>query len=164
MNKIKLLNISVRTRYNLVTFSCIYTYSHSKNFFESFFCFFSRIFRIKQKTSYPLSHLCTFDISSLLIVWVISLYFLQMNFANKIVLAWRDLMDNKSDPRTSNWLLMSSPFPTIFICLSYVYIVKVSALFYFWKIIISSYYFNTQLWWSWLQIISLQCSPLNVKR
>ncbi|XP_046670873.1 elongation of very long chain fatty acids protein AAEL008004 isoform X1 [Homalodisca vitripennis] len=29
------------------------------------------------------------------------------------------------DPRTNNWLLMSSPFPTLAICLSYVYLVKV---------------------------------------
>lgn len=40
--------------------------------------------------------------------------------------AWRDLMDNKSDPRTSNFPLMSSPLPTIIICFIYVYIVKVS--------------------------------------
>lgn len=30
-----------------------------------------------------------------------------------------------ADTRTTNWLLMSSPFPTLFICLSYVYGVKV---------------------------------------
>lgn len=42
--------------------------------------------------------------------------------------AWRDLMDNKSDPRTTNWPLMSSPLPTIAICLTYVYIVKVSCV------------------------------------
>lgn len=53
-------------------------------------------------------------------------FMLQMNFANRIIIAWRDLMENKSDPRTTNWMLMSSPFPTILICLSYVYIVKVS--------------------------------------
>lgn len=40
--------------------------------------------------------------------------------------AWRDLMDNRSDPRTKNFPLMSSPLPTIIICLFYVYIVKVS--------------------------------------
>lgn len=38
---------------------------------------------------------------------------------------WRDLMDNKSDPRTNDWLLMSSPFPTIAISLTYAYCVKV---------------------------------------
>lgn len=53
----------------------------------------------------------------------------QMNIAHKIYLGWQDLMNNKSDPRTTNWFLMSSPLPTILICLSYVYIVKVSFFF-----------------------------------
>lgn len=39
---------------------------------------------------------------------------------------WRDLMDNKSDPRVNDWPLMSSPFPTIAISLTYAYCVKVS--------------------------------------
>lgn len=30
-----------------------------------------------------------------------------------------------ADTRTTNWLLMSSPFPTLFICLTYVFTVKV---------------------------------------
>lgn len=30
-----------------------------------------------------------------------------------------------SDPRTAKWPLMSSPFPTLVICLSYIYFVKV---------------------------------------
>lgn len=38
---------------------------------------------------------------------------------------YRDLMDNKSDPRVNNWALMSSPFPTLAICLFYAYFVKV---------------------------------------
>lgn len=38
---------------------------------------------------------------------------------------YRDLMDNKSDPRVKNWAMMSSPFPTLAICLSYAYFVKV---------------------------------------
>lgn len=37
-------------------------------------------------------------------------------------------MDNKSDPRTRDYPLMSSPFPTIAISLTYAYIVKVSGL------------------------------------
>lgn len=41
---------------------------------------------------------------------------------------WRDLMDNKSDPRTRDWLLMSSPFPTIAISLTYAYCVKVGCI------------------------------------
>ena len=39
--------------------------------------------------------------------------------------SYRDLMDNKSDPRVNNWAMMSSPFPTLFICLFYAYFVKV---------------------------------------
>ncbi|XP_026751476.1 elongation of very long chain fatty acids protein AAEL008004-like [Galleria mellonella] len=34
-------------------------------------------------------------------------------------------MDKNGDPRTNPWFLMSSPFPTLIICLSYVYLVKV---------------------------------------
>lgn len=36
-----------------------------------------------------------------------------------------DFMNRTGDPRTANWPLMSSPFPTLAICLSYVYFVKV---------------------------------------
>lgn len=39
--------------------------------------------------------------------------------------AYRDLMDNKSDPRVNDWLLMSSPFPTLAICLFYAYFSKI---------------------------------------
>ena len=51
---------------------------------------------------------------------------LQMEVFGKVEAGWRDLMDKKSDPRTTEWLLMSSPLPTIVICLTYVFIVKVS--------------------------------------
>ncbi|KAG4068363.1 hypothetical protein HA402_007883 [Bradysia odoriphaga] len=34
-------------------------------------------------------------------------------------------MDSYGDPRTKDWPMMSSPFPTLAVCLSYVYIVKV---------------------------------------
>ncbi|KAK6639768.1 hypothetical protein RUM43_008043 [Polyplax serrata] len=36
-----------------------------------------------------------------------------------------DLMDKTGDPRTREWLFMSSPLPTLGICLSYVYLVKI---------------------------------------
>lgn len=38
---------------------------------------------------------------------------------------YRDLMDNHADPRTTNWPLMSSPFPTMAISLCYAYFAKV---------------------------------------
>jgi len=38
---------------------------------------------------------------------------------------YRDLMDNKSDPRVNDWPMMSGPFATLAICLFYVYFVKI---------------------------------------
>ncbi|KAK4875916.1 hypothetical protein RN001_012338 [Aquatica leii] len=43
----------------------------------------------------------------------------------KYVDDFNTLMNKTGDPRTSDWFLMSSPFYTLGICLSYVYIVKV---------------------------------------
>ncbi|XP_046394925.1 elongation of very long chain fatty acids protein AAEL008004-like [Ischnura elegans] len=37
---------------------------------------------------------------------------------------YMELMHNKSDPRVQDWPLMSSPLPTLLICMSYVYFVK----------------------------------------
>lgn len=48
-----------------------------------------------------------------------------MDLITRINASWHDLMENKGDPRVANWPLMSSPFPTLGIVLSYVYIVKV---------------------------------------
>jgi elongation of very long chain fatty acids protein 7 len=59
-----------------------------------------------------------------------------------VIEGYHDLMDNKSgkcevfspiwgiydqilDPRVNDWFLMSSPFPTMCICLTYAYTVKV---------------------------------------
>ncbi|XP_076754081.1 very long chain fatty acid elongase AAEL008004 isoform X2 [Xylocopa sonorina] len=36
-----------------------------------------------------------------------------------------EILDKNADKRTTNWFMIGSPFPTLFICLSYVYIVKV---------------------------------------
>ncbi|XP_070154113.1 very long chain fatty acid elongase AAEL008004 isoform X4 [Polyergus mexicanus] len=38
---------------------------------------------------------------------------------------FHDMLDKHADTRTTDWLLMSSPFPTLFICIGYVYVVKV---------------------------------------
>lgn len=45
--------------------------------------------------------------------------------ARTIYDGYRDLMDNRSDPRVNDWAMMSGPFPTLFICLFYAYFVKV---------------------------------------
>lgn len=37
---------------------------------------------------------------------------------------YRDLMDNKSDPRVKDWFMMSSPIPTFLLCVFYAYFSK----------------------------------------
>lgn len=49
-----------------------------------------------------------------------------MEALSRLVEGYHDLMDNKSDQRVKDWFLMSSPFPTLAICLTYVFTVKVS--------------------------------------
>lgn len=44
---------------------------------------------------------------------------------SEIYATWRDIMDNKSDPRTTDWFMMSSPLPTVAVSLSYIFIAKV---------------------------------------
>lgn len=51
----------------------------------------------------------------------------KMEALSRLVAGYHDLMDNKSDQRVKDWFLMSSPFPTLAICLTYVLTVKVSA-------------------------------------
>lgn len=48
-----------------------------------------------------------------------------MEYVQSIVDGYHDLMDNKSDQRVKDWFLMSSPLPTLTICLTYIFIVKV---------------------------------------
>ncbi|XP_046409180.1 elongation of very long chain fatty acids protein AAEL008004-like [Ischnura elegans] len=43
---------------------------------------------------------------------------------NSIINGYHDLMDRQSDDRVKEWPLMGSPFPTLFMCISYAYIVK----------------------------------------
>lgn len=40
---------------------------------------------------------------------------------------YRDLLDNKADPRVQDWPMMSSPFPTLALCLFYAYFSKTLA-------------------------------------
>lgn len=54
-----------------------------------------------------------------------------METIQNIRLFWYDLMNNKSDPRVKDWPMMSSPLPTILICLSYAYFVKVKITNFF---------------------------------
>lgn len=55
-----------------------------------------------------------------------SLVAVEMETLNRLADAYHDLMDNKSDQRVKDWPLMSSPFYTLAICLTYAFTVKVS--------------------------------------
>lgn len=60
--------------------------------------------------------------------FVLLFIYLQMALLKSIYDGYRDLMDNHADPRTTNWPLMSSPFPTMAISLCYAYFAKVRLL------------------------------------
>ncbi|XP_039494729.1 elongation of very long chain fatty acids protein isoform X4 [Drosophila santomea] len=91
---------------------------------------------------------------------------------------WRDLMDNKSDPRTRDYPLMSSPFPTIAISLTYAYIVKVLGpklmenrkpfelrkvliVYNAAQVIFSAWLFYESCIGGWLNGYNLRCEPVN---
>ena len=49
-----------------------------------------------------------------------------MDILSRIYGGWRYIMEQKSDPRTRNWFMMNSPFPTIALSAAYIITVKVS--------------------------------------
>ncbi|CAG9808731.1 unnamed protein product [Chironomus riparius] len=104
-----------------------------------------------------------------------------MNYINRFCAGWRDLMENKSDPRTSEWFLMSSPLPTAAICLAYVVIVKIVGpklmenrkpyklknvlIFYnFLQVIFSTWLFYEASSTGWLTDYSYRCQPVDYTR
>nr|BBF94995.1 elongation of very long chain fatty acids protein 15 [Orthetrum albistylum] len=95
-----------------------------------------------------------------------------------IIDGYHDLMDNKSDPRVNDWFLMSSPFPTLMICLTYVYIVKVAGpkfmenrkpfemrkiliVYNFLQVVFSAWLFYESLVSGWLFHYSFRCQPVD---
>ncbi|CAF4899036.1 unnamed protein product [Pieris macdunnoughi] len=87
-------------------------------------------------------------------------------------------MDKYGDPRTNPWFLMSSPLPTLMICLSYVYLVKVLGprymenrkpfeltnvliVYNFLQVLFSSWLFYESLMGGWLKHYSLRCQPVD---
>ncbi|CAK9815384.1 Elongation of very long chain fatty acids protein AAEL008004 [Anthophora quadrimaculata] len=91
---------------------------------------------------------------------------------------YRDLMDNKSDPRVNSWAMMSGPLPTLTICLSYVYFVKVlgpklmenrkpfdlrrTMIFYnLFQVIFSTWLFKESLMSGWGGYYSFRCQPVD---
>nr|XP_034824541.1 elongation of very long chain fatty acids protein AAEL008004-like isoform X2 [Maniola hyperantus] len=87
-------------------------------------------------------------------------------------------MDKYGDPRTNPWFLMSSPFPTLMICLSYIYLVKVFGprfmesrkpyelknllvLYNFLQVLFSAWLFYESINGGWLTHYSLRCQPVD---
>ncbi|XP_022836081.1 elongation of very long chain fatty acids protein AAEL008004-like isoform X2 [Spodoptera litura] len=87
-------------------------------------------------------------------------------------------MDKYGDPRTNPWFLMSSPFPTLLICLSYVYLVKVLGprfmenrkpyelknvliLYNFLQVVFSAWLFYESMMGGWLNHYSFRCQPVD---
>lgn len=87
-------------------------------------------------------------------------------------------MDKYGDPRTKDWPLMSSPFPTLALCLGYVYLVKVLGprlmenrkpfqlrntliLYNFVQVIFSAWLFYECLMGGWWGSYSFRCQPVD---
>ncbi|XP_026475167.1 elongation of very long chain fatty acids protein AAEL008004 [Ctenocephalides felis] len=94
---------------------------------------------------------------------------------------YHDLMDNKSDQRVNGWPMMSSPFPTLFICLSYAYFVKVIGpklmenrkpfqlkytliVYNLFQVIFSCWLFYESCASGWLTTYSFRCQPVDYSR
>ncbi|GAB0087458.1 Elongation of very long chain fatty acids protein [Sergentomyia squamirostris] len=94
---------------------------------------------------------------------------------------YRDLMDGRSDPRVKDWPLMSSPLPTMAICLFYAYFSKVLGprimanrkpmnlrnilvVYNFIQTIFSAWIFYEYLQSGWWGHYSFKCQPVDYTR
>ncbi|KAJ8732828.1 hypothetical protein PYW07_015427 [Mythimna separata] len=101
-----------------------------------------------------------------------------MEALSRLVEGYHDLMDNKSDQRVKDWFLMSSPFPTLAICLTYVFTVKVLGpklmenrkpfelkrilIFYnLFQVLFSIWLFRESLKSGWFTTYSFRCQPVD---
>lgn len=95
-----------------------------------------------------------------------------------IIDQYHDLMDNKSDPRVTTWPMMSSPLPTLFICLFYAYFSRVlgpaimenrkplmlrRTLIYYnaFQTLFSAWIFYEYLMSGWATHYSYRCQPVD---
>jgi elongation of very long chain fatty acids protein 7 len=93
---------------------------------------------------------------------------------------YEDLKIKYSDPRTSDWFMMSSPIPSLAISLAYVVFVlitprimknreafklkEIMLVYNFAMVILSSYLFYEFLASGWLMDYSLSCQPVDYSR
>lgn len=95
-----------------------------------------------------------------------------------LVDSYKDLMDNQSDPRVNDWAMMSSPFPTVAICVSYAYFSKVLGpklmenrkpfnlrwiliTYNLLQTLFSAWIFYEYLMSGWAKGYSIQCQPVD---
>ncbi|XP_055526408.1 elongation of very long chain fatty acids protein AAEL008004 [Wyeomyia smithii] len=91
---------------------------------------------------------------------------------------YRDLMDNKSDPRVADWPMMSSPLPTLGLCIFYAYFSKSLApklmenrkpldlrnflvLYNLFQTVFSTWIFYEYLQSGWWGHYSFRCQPVD---
>nr|CAD7203163.1 unnamed protein product [Timema douglasi] len=100
------------------------------------------------------------------------------HLVSSIIDGYHDLMENKSDPRVNDWFLMASPFPTMFLCLGYVYFSKVVGpkfmenrkpmdlryvliVYNLVQVIFSAWLFYECLCSGWMTHYSYRCQPVD---
>ncbi|XP_011550767.3 elongation of very long chain fatty acids protein [Plutella xylostella] len=104
-----------------------------------------------------------------------------MEVLQRLVAGYHDLMDNQSDQRVRDWPLMSSPLPTLAICLTYVFTVKVlgpklmenrkpfelkNVLIWYnlFQVIFSIWLFHESIVSGWFSTYSFRCQPVDYSR
>uniref|UniRef100_A0A1B6KPQ9 Elongation of very long chain fatty acids protein n=1 Tax=Graphocephala atropunctata TaxID=36148 RepID=A0A1B6KPQ9_9HEMI len=97
---------------------------------------------------------------------------------NYVVDFYTDIMENKSDPRVKDWPLMSGPGPTLLICLTYAFIVKVAGpkfmekrkpyqlrktliVYNMIQVVLSAWLFYESLAAGWFTTYSFRCQPVD---
>lgn len=89
-----------------------------------------------------------------------------------------DVRDNRSDPRVNDWFLMSGPMPTVCICLTYAFVVKIVGpklmedrkpfqlrktliVYNLFQVLFSSWLFYEAMDAAWYNNYSLRCQPVD---
>ncbi|XP_074110770.1 very long chain fatty acid elongase AAEL008004-like isoform X1 [Cotesia typhae] len=101
-----------------------------------------------------------------------------MSIVMQYVDRFHEILDKNADARTTNWFLMHSPFPTLMICLTYVYLVKVLGpklmenrkpfqlkkvliVYNLFQVIFSTWIFYESLMGGWWGHYSFRCQPVD---
>lgn len=96
----------------------------------------------------------------------------------RIVDGYNNILENYSDPRVKDWPLMSSPLPTLAICLTYAFVVKIAGPKFMEKrkpfelkrtlliynaiqVVFSAWLFREALYAGWFSTYSFRCQPVD---